>query len=175
MKQICIENAALHSLFSFILHLTLEPGECLEGSVRLADGDIIQEGRLEVCLGGVWGSVCGDGWDQTDAYTLCQQLDLGEGGEDNSHRYTTRPIIIGDSCFVHTVQNQPCTLNQSLEKEKVQLCCPMWSVVDGRPTFSSAPARNIYHLAAPAVTLREFFVEIVRNCTIECRTIIVIK
>ena len=70
----------------FLLHCCsiAEPGECPEGAVRLAGGDISQEGRLEVCLDGVWGSVCGDGWDQTDAHTLCQQLDLGEGGQDNS-------------------------------------------------------------------------------------------
>ena len=80
----CEKSGALCSFFFLTLQLILEPGECLEGSVRLADGDISQEGRLEVCLGGVWGSVCGDGWDQTDAYTLCQQLDLGEGGEGTS-------------------------------------------------------------------------------------------
>ena len=57
------------------------PGECSEGEVRLADGDIKQEGRVEMCLDGVWGSVCGDGWNQTDAHTVCQQLDLGEGGQ----------------------------------------------------------------------------------------------
>ena len=67
--------------FRLIQYLTLEPGECLEGSVRLADGDINQEGRPEVCLGGVWGSVCGQGWDQTDAHTLCEQLNLGDGGQ----------------------------------------------------------------------------------------------
>ena len=57
------------------------PGECSEGEFRLEDGDIKQEGRVELCLGGVWGSVCGDGWDQTDAYTLCKQLELGEAGQ----------------------------------------------------------------------------------------------
>ena len=64
--------------------MATESGECSEGAVRLADGDIGQEGRLEVCLGGVWGSVCGDGWDKTDAYTLCQQMNLGEGGQSTS-------------------------------------------------------------------------------------------
>ena len=70
------------ALFCFSFTLTLEPGECSEGSVHLVDGGISQEGRVEVCLGGVWGSVCGDGWDQTDAHTLCEQLNLGYGGQN---------------------------------------------------------------------------------------------
>ena len=30
---------------------------CPEGAVRLVDGDIEQEGRVEVCFSGVWGSI----------------------------------------------------------------------------------------------------------------------
>ena len=47
---------------------------CNEGDVRLANGDIEQEGRLEVCVGGLWGSVCYNGWDTIDAYVVCKQL-----------------------------------------------------------------------------------------------------
>ena len=57
-----------------------EPGNCTETAVRLAGGAIVQEGRLEMCINGVWGSFCSDGWDQTDAHVLCKQLDLGDGG-----------------------------------------------------------------------------------------------
>ena len=53
---------------------SLEPGECSEGSIRLTDGVVEQEGRVEVCVNGVWGSVCDNGWDTTDAYVVCQQL-----------------------------------------------------------------------------------------------------
>ena len=62
------------------LLLYVDPGECEEGSVRLVDGIIEQEGRLEVCVNEVWGNICDDGWDKTDAYVICQQLgylDLG--------------------------------------------------------------------------------------------------
>ena len=48
---------------------------CEEGSVRLVDG--IQgefEGRVEVCLHGVWGSVCNTEWDVEDARVVCREL-----------------------------------------------------------------------------------------------------
>ena len=58
----------------YVFFCSVEPGECSEGSIRLTDGDVEQEGRVEVCVNGVWGSVCDNGWDTTDAYVVCQQL-----------------------------------------------------------------------------------------------------
>ena len=55
--------------------------QCEEGAVRLTGGVIAQEGRLEVCINGVWGSVCSDGWDNTDAFVTCKQLGHGDAGK----------------------------------------------------------------------------------------------
>ena len=52
---------------------------CPEGAVRLADGQIEQEGRVEVCLGGVWGLICRYGWNPVDAYVACKQLGYNPG------------------------------------------------------------------------------------------------
>ena len=42
--------------------------------MRLVDGKSSNDGRVEICLNGVWGSVCDDLWDSRDARVVCQQL-----------------------------------------------------------------------------------------------------
>ena len=64
----------------FINLLTIDPGNCTNGDVRLADGIIDNEGRVEVCVNGVWGAVCDQGWDKTDAHVVCTQLGHPELG-----------------------------------------------------------------------------------------------
>ena len=39
-------------------------------------GDSITEGRVEICLNGVWGTVCDRGWDRLEAKVVCRQLNL---------------------------------------------------------------------------------------------------
>lgn len=47
------------------------------GSVRLQGGRSKLDGKVEVYLGGAWGSVCGDGWGDEDAAVACGQLGRG--------------------------------------------------------------------------------------------------
>ena len=55
-------------------YLHSEPQNCNEGDVRLVNGTVEMQGRLEVCTGGVWGTVCSDGFTLAAAYVACKQL-----------------------------------------------------------------------------------------------------
>lgn len=48
--------------------------ECADGEMRLAGSNQGFEGRVEVCLKGVWGTVCHDNWDAKDATVVCRHL-----------------------------------------------------------------------------------------------------
>ena len=50
--------------------------DCTNGTIRLVDGHNPNEGRVEICVSGVWGTVCHDSWGSNDAMVVCRQLGL---------------------------------------------------------------------------------------------------
>ena len=64
-----------------VLLIKLAGPECSEYATRLEGGSSIVEGRVEVCLGRAWGTICDDGWDNTDASVVCKSLGFSANGE----------------------------------------------------------------------------------------------
>ena len=64
------------------------PVTCEDGYVQLADGsttphlikDALSRGRVEVCVDGIFRTVCEDDWDDNDASVVCSELGFSRYG-----------------------------------------------------------------------------------------------
>ena len=56
--------------------------------MRLAGSTKTASGRVEMCIRGVWGAVCDDGWDTQDANVVCNQLGYFDYGKETLYSAT---------------------------------------------------------------------------------------
>ena len=65
------------------------------GTVRLIGGLIPEEGTVEVCVNGMWSSVCDSSyWDYKDAFVVCRQLGYPATGEDTLTSHAALRVIV---------------------------------------------------------------------------------
>lgn len=69
--NIYIMPSSLISMITVYIDLT---SNCTDGEIRLMGGTSYTEGRVELCRGGIWGTVCDDFWSSIDARVVCSQL-----------------------------------------------------------------------------------------------------
>ena len=81
----CPEYIALNKIMCLFISIG-----CTHIAVRIVGGSNNREGRVEVCLNGIWGTVCDDNWSQEDANIVCRQLGYSNSGT----AYNSKQLII---------------------------------------------------------------------------------
>jgi deleted-in-malignant-brain-tumors protein 1 len=61
-------------LSSAIIYYYTGASRCEDGEIRLIGGAAENLGRLEICFGNLWGSVCDDLFESNEAQVVCRQL-----------------------------------------------------------------------------------------------------
>lgn len=101
MQQILpIVEASTGSLISMSSILDAQESCSYHGAVRLVGGSNEREGRVEICIGRVWGTVCEYWpifyWPSTNARVVCRQLgfEVDIPGTCESIKFNLKVLII---------------------------------------------------------------------------------
>ena len=83
-------------IYNFIYYIGHCSGNiCQHGALRIINGTTSNEGRLEICIYSVWGTVCDDSFDTNDARVACRQLRYEvDNGQSKLHYNTNFQCMI---------------------------------------------------------------------------------
>ncbi len=79
---------------------------CEDGDVRVVGGETVLEGRVEVCGNRAWGTVCGRGFTEDEAHTVCTQLGLPFNGQRVFICYHRTTVFSSNCVFVIAVYSR---------------------------------------------------------------------
>ena len=79
----CLAHYCFFNRYCFIKVLSVSVSCSTEASIQLVGGMNDYEGRVEICSGGVWSTVCDEFWGSLDAQVVCRQLGYSADGEEN--------------------------------------------------------------------------------------------
>ena len=85
--------------FMIACYLFQVPANCTDGQIRLRGGFTQREGRVEICIDRVWGTICDNSWDRYEAQVVCRQLGHSILGE--------YMVQTGDNILANTFVNTP--------------------------------------------------------------------
>ena len=77
--NVCYTSYIKLSIIIILTYLFLAPC-AFDGEIRLAGGNILYEGRLEICMSNRWGTVCDDAFSENDAAVVCRELGYSTTG-----------------------------------------------------------------------------------------------